>query len=171
MFSIIIPKNIDVNFGKNWISFKKGDIFCVKSKPLNLFLHKRENKLYCIQKINKDNILFFNCLSHFIKDFSIGFFTKLKLIGIGYKVDKYKDTLEFKLGYSHKILYKLPEKVNVFLSETKDPIIIVHGLDSQKVMKVACDIRNLKKPDIYKGKGIRFFDQNIILKEGKKTNL
>ncbi len=121
--------------------------------------------------MDMDKTLFFNCLSNLIKNFSVGCFTKLKLLGIGFKVVKNQDTLEFKLGFSHKIYYKIPKNIDIFISDTKDPIILISGLEFQQVMKTACEIRNLKKPDVYKGKGIRFFNEEILLKEGKKTNL
>lgn len=171
MFSIIIPQNINIKIGSNWISIKSPKGACVKNKPLDLILYKKNNKLYCLQEMDTNRTLFFNCLSNIIKNFSVGCFIKLKLLGIGFKVTKNQNILEFKLGFSHKVYYKIPKNIDIFISDTKDPIILISGLEFQQVMKTACEIRDLKRPDVYKGKGIRFFNEKIFLKEGKKTNL
>lgn len=98
-------------------------------------------------------------------------YKKLKLIGIGYKVFENKDLkgklLLFKLGYSHPIYFKIPNKLKLFcLKSTK---LFIYGNSYQEISQTASIIRCYKKPEPYKGKGILYETEKIILKEGKKV--
>lgn len=95
-----------------------------------------------------------------------GFLVYLKLLGIGYRVSIDQDTLVFKLGYAHDILYKIPQGVKIFVS---DPTLFcVFGIDKNQVTQIARTLRDLRKPSVYKGKGIRFLHEYIPLKSGKR---
>ena len=97
-------------------------------------------------------------------------YEKLKFIGVGYRaleVENYKNELIFfKLGYSHPIYIKIPENLKIFcLKKTK---LFLYGNSYQKIAQTASKIRSYKEPEPYKGKGILYETEEIILKEGKK---
>lgn len=97
---------------------------------------------------------------------SQGFKKKLNLVGIGYRAQVQKKNLIMKLGFSHDVTYTVPEGVEV-LCPKPDEIVLL-GIKKDFLNKVASSIRDLKKPDTYKGKGILFDNENLNLKEGKK---
>ncbi|MEX1058840.1 MAG: 50S ribosomal protein L6 [Candidatus Saccharimonadales bacterium] len=103
-------------------------------------------------------------LQNMVTGVSQGFERKLELSGVGYRVSAQGQDLKFSLGFSHDVVYKLPAEVQVSVDQN---IITVSGIDKQKVGQVAAEIRALKKPEPYKGKGIKYVDEQIIRKSGK----
>jgi large subunit ribosomal protein L6 len=103
-----------------------------------------------------------------------GFSKSLDVVGIGYKAEAKPRTLTLSLGYSHPIEFPLPEGITAKVEKQSRNIqnyvttITVSGADKQLVGQVAADLRGLRKPDPYKGKGIRYSDETIRLKVGKK---
>jgi large subunit ribosomal protein L6 len=95
-----------------------------------------------------------------------GFTKKLEINGVGYRASIDGDLLVLTLGYSHDIIYPIPEKVEVKC--LKNTLISVTGCDKQLVGQVCADIRSLRKPEPYKGKGIKYENEVILRKEGKK---
>jgi len=93
-----------------------------------------------------------------------GFKKSLELIGVGFRVAKKGDDVEFHIGFSHPVLFKVPANVQC---DVEKNIIIVSGIDNQLVGEVAANIRKLKKPEPYKGKGIRYVDEHVRRKAGK----
>ncbi len=95
---------------------------------------------------------------------STGFSKQLELVGVGYRVSLQGNTLKLSLGYSHDITFVLPEGVNASIEQN---IITISGISKQLVGQAASDIRSLRKPEPYKGKGIRYVNEYIIRKSGK----
>ncbi len=93
-----------------------------------------------------------------------GFEKKLEVNGVGFRIGMSGDTLELNVGFSHPIKYKAPEGVQVTTNKME---ITVSGIDKQKVGQVAAEIRAFKKPEPYKGKGIKYADEQIMRKAGK----
>ncbi|MEK7603323.1 MAG: 50S ribosomal protein L6 [Patescibacteria group bacterium] len=93
-----------------------------------------------------------------------GFTKKLELNGVGYRVALAGQAVKFNIGFSHEVNYKIPEGVQVSVDQN---IITVSGISKQQVGQVAAEIRSLKKPEPYKGKGIKYVDERIIRKSGK----
>ena len=93
-----------------------------------------------------------------------GFEKKLEINGVGYRAQVKGNELELQLGYSHPINYKIPEGITITVEKN---IITVKGTDKQKVGQVAAEIRSFRKPEPYKGKGIKYVDERIIRKAGK----
>ena len=108
------------------------------------------------------------------KGVTTGFTRELDIVGIGFKVDARPKSVTFTLGYSHPIEFPLPEGVTVKVEKQTRSIqnyvstLIISGADKQLVGQVAADIRSLRKPDAYKGKGIRYTSEVVRLKVGKK---
>ena len=93
-----------------------------------------------------------------------GFEKKLELNGVGFRVSGGGQALDFALGFSHPVKYKAQDGVQLGVDKN---IITVSGIDKQKVGQVAAEIRALKKPEPYKGKGIKYVDEQILRKAGK----
>ena len=93
-----------------------------------------------------------------------GFEKKLEVNGVGFRVAATNNELEMSLGFSHPVKYKAPEGVTI---TNEKMTIIVSGIDKQKVGQVAAEIRAFKKPEPYKGKGIKYADEVILRKAGK----
>jgi len=94
-----------------------------------------------------------------------GFSKELDIVGLGYRVEVSGSTATFLLGYSHPVIFKIPD--NIKLSVDKQTHIVVSGIDRQKVGQVAADIRALRKPDPYKQKGVRYTGEVLKKKVGK----
>lgn len=103
-------------------------------------------------------------LNNLVMGVSKGFEKKLELNGVGYRVSGGGQSLSFTLGFSHPVQYKAPDGIQLGVEKN---IITVSGADKQKVGQVAAEIRALKKPEPYKGKGIKYVDEQIIRKAGK----
>ena len=103
-------------------------------------------------------------VSNMIEGVSKGFEKKLEINGVGYRVAMQGTDLKLNLGFSHDVIYKLPAGVQVGIEQN---VITVSGIDKQQVGQVAAEIRALKKPEPYKGKGIKYVGERIIRKSGK----
>jgi large subunit ribosomal protein L6 len=103
-------------------------------------------------------------VSNMVVGVSNGFSKKLEINGVGYRVQAQGTDLKFNLGFSHDVNYKMPEGVQAQIEQNT---ITVSGINKQQVGQVAAEIRALKKPEPYKGKGIKYADERIIRKSGK----
>ena len=105
-------------------------------------------------------------IANMVKGVDKGFEKKLLLVGVGYKAQAQGAKLNLALGFSHPVVHQMPEGVKV---ETPVPTeIIIKGADKQKVGQVAAEVRAYKSPEPYKGKGVRYSDEKVTLKETKK---
>jgi large subunit ribosomal protein L6 len=109
--------------------------------------------------------LFTSLAGNAIQGVSEGFRKELELVGVGYKVEKVGGVLRLSLGFSHPIEYKVREDVSVSVKGGNK--IVVEGSDKQVVGQVAAEIRRLRPPEPYKGKGIRYSDEVVRRKSGK----
>lgn len=100
-----------------------------------------------------------------------GFEKKLELVGVGYRATNQGQLLDLAVGYSHNIVFQIPDEVKVeTISEKgKNPIVVLKSHDKQLVGMVAAKIRSLRKPEPYKGKGVRFVGEHIRRKAGKSA--
>ncbi|MDR0559476.1 MAG: 50S ribosomal protein L6 [Prevotellaceae bacterium] len=104
---------------------------------------------------------------------SAGYTIQQELVGVGYKVEAKGQILEFSLGYSHDIHLELPSEIKataVVEKKGANPVITLKSIDKQLIGQVAAKIRSLRKPEPYKGKGIRFVGEQIRRKAGKSAN-
>ncbi len=106
-------------------------------------------------------------LNNMVIGVTTGFKKELAIVGVGYKAQLTGDKLVLNLGFSHQIDYKVPAGIKVTVTDgTK---LLIEGADKQLVGEVAATIRRFRSPEPYKGKGIRYVDEQIILKEGKSV--
>jgi large subunit ribosomal protein L6 len=101
-----------------------------------------------------------------VKGVSKGFEKKLELQGVGYRVETQGKKINLTLGFSHPVVYEIPDGIEVQTPSQTE--IVISGIDKQKVGQVAAEIRAIKPPEPYKGKGVRYQGEQISLKEIKK---
>ncbi|NEW85931.1 MULTISPECIES: 50S ribosomal protein L6 [Rhodopseudomonas] len=105
-------------------------------------------------------------IANLVEGVTKGFEKKLEITGVGYRAAMQGKKLQLALGYSHDVLYDIPEGITITVPKPTE--INVAGIDSQKVGQVAAEIRDYRPPEPYKGKGVRYSDEFIFRKEGKK---
>lgn len=105
-------------------------------------------------------------IANMVEGVTIGFKRQLKIIGVGYRAELKGKIMIFYLGYSHPIVFRPPEGIKLEL-EPKENLITVSGVDKGLVGATAAKIRSLKKPEPYKGKGVRYVEEHIQIKAGK----
>lgn len=103
-------------------------------------------------------------VSNMVTGVSTGFSKKLEINGVGFRVAQQGTDLKFNLGFSHDVIYKMPQGVTAAIEQNT---VTVSGIDKQQVGQVAAEIRALKKPEPYKGKGIKYEGERILRKSGK----
>lgn len=108
-------------------------------------------------------------IANMVKGVSVGFKTELELVGVGYRAKAQGQQLELALGYSHPVVFELPKEITVAARQDKgeNPIVTLETFDKQLLGAVAAKIRSLRKPEPYKGKGVRFVGEQIRRKAGK----
>jgi large subunit ribosomal protein L6 len=105
-------------------------------------------------------------LANMAQGVSEGFEKKLELVGVGYRAQAQGNTLNLTLGFSHPVVFEVPEGVTVTTPSQTE--IVISGADKQVVGQVAAEIRRYRPPEPYKGKGVRYADERVVLKEAKK---
>lgn len=159
------PNGVAVEKENNQLIFKgaKGELTLVI--PFGIKVEKRENAVEVTGEERRVTGLFASLVKNAIHGVSEGFRKELELVGVGYKAEIVGDTLKLALGFSHPVEYKVPEGVKISVEgNTK---VVVEGIDRQKVGQIAAEIRGLRPPEPYKGKGIRYVGETVRRKAGK----
>jgi large subunit ribosomal protein L6 len=105
-------------------------------------------------------------LANMAQGVSEGFEKKLELVGVGYRAQAQGNKLNLTLGFSHPVVYEAPEGIE--LATPSQTEIVVSGTDKQRVGQVAAEIRRFRPPEPYKGKGVRYANERVVIKEAKK---
>lgn len=169
---IKVPENVEVDFsgGKIKVKGPKGKL--EKQYPSSKIKLKKEDSVLTVTPIQKDKAsqalwgTWRSTIASMVKGVTKGYKKELELEGIGYRAQLEKGNLVLNLGYSHPVTIKPPPGIK-FKTEKKK--IIVEGTDKQQVGNTAAFIRSKRPPEPYKGKGIRFKEEQIRRKEGKKA--
>jgi large subunit ribosomal protein L6 len=108
-------------------------------------------------------------LANLVKGVTEGYTKKLELIGVGFKAANQGNVLDLALGYSHNIIFEVPKELKIATAQEKgqNPTITLEGIDRQLIGQVAAKIRGLRKPEPYKGKGVRYVGEVVRKKAGK----
>lgn len=171
---ISIPNGVDFTFEDQTITVKgtKGTLSRTFNNLDGLKIETEEGQI----KVSRDNNLKQTRMMHgtirahinnMITGVNEGYKKELEIQGIGYRVAKQGEKLVFSLGFSHPVEYTALEGVT--LDSPSQTSIIVEGIDKEKVGQVAAEIRSIRPPEPYKGKGVRYKGEVITLKEGKKA--
>ena len=115
--------------------------------------------------------LYRSLVSNMVKGVTEGFKKELELVGVGYKAANQGNILDLALGFSHNIIFEVPNELKVVTSQEKgdNPRIVLEGIDKQLLGQVAAKIRGLRKPEPYKGKGVKYKGEFIRRKAGKSA--
>lgn len=130
-----------------------GNVITVKPRDNT----KRSRQMWGMSRTLVDNIA---------TGISAGFEKKLEINGVGYRAAQQGRNVQLQLGYSHEVIYQVPEEVDVKVDS--QTALTVSGVDKDKVGQVAAEIRAFRPPEPYKGKGVKYADEHIFRKEGKK---
>jgi len=166
-----LPEKVEVTIVADRISVKGPLGILEQSITPNVRIEKIEKSLEI--KLNDDSRQA-NAISgtlralvaNMVHGVSKGFEKKLNLVGVGYRAQAQGDKLNLTLGFSHPVVHQLPKGVKAETPTQTE--IIIKGADKQLVGQVAADVRNYRPPEPYKGKGVRYADERIVLKETKK---
>jgi large subunit ribosomal protein L6 len=109
-------------------------------------------------------------IANMVQGVKEGFKKELKIIGVGYKAQVQGSNLVLNLGYSHPINFAIPSGIQITQTGDKKEFLLIEGIDKQKVGQVAANIREFRKPEPYKGKGIRYTDEYVAMKAGKTAS-
>ena len=162
---INIPEDIKVSLNNNIISFEGKLGKSSSTLPEGIIVDLKNNYLHFTGE-NKALLgtVYANIKNEIIGN-TEGFEKKLELVGTGYKANVSGKTLVLSLGYSHDINFKIPEGITIKVEKN---IVAVSGTSKQLVGQVAAEIKSFRKPEPYKGKGVRYEGEKIYRKEGKK---
>ncbi|MBI3222696.1 MAG: 50S ribosomal protein L6 [Nitrosomonadales bacterium] len=168
---VVVPSGVEVALAANEVSVK-GPLGTLK-QPLNgeVSVVREGDSLLCKAQNDSSSADAMSgtiraLLANMVHGVSKGFERKLTLVGVGYRAQAAGDTLNLTLGFSHPVAYKMPAGIKVETPSQTE--IVLKGADKQRVGQVAAEIRAFREPEPYKGKGVRYSDEVVILKETKK---
>ena len=172
---ITIPEGVSVEIQPNLFTVK-GKLGELSQSYDLVSIEKSENTL-TLKRINESKIakakhgLYRSLLYNMVQGVSNGWSKELELVGVGYRAKNQGQKLELALGFSHNIVFQIPTEVKVeTVSEKgKNPIIKLMSLDKQLVGAIASKIRSFRKPEPYKGKGVKYVGEQIRRKAGKSA--
>ncbi|MGH3725394.1 MAG: 50S ribosomal protein L6 [Mycobacterium sp.] len=168
---VLVPAGVDVNIDGQNLSIKgsKGTLELTIAEPITVSRNddgaivvarpddeRRNRSLHGLSR---------TLIANLVTGVTQGYTTKMEIFGVGYRVVAKGSNLEFALGYSHPVLIEAPEGIT-FVVETPTKFS-VSGIDKQKVGQISANIRRLRRPDPYKGKGVRYEGEQIRRKVGK----
>lgn len=166
---VVVPAGVTITVGDENITVAgpKGTL-TVASQP-NTNVKVEDNQIIVTRKDDEPKSRAWHglqrtLLSNAVTGVTKGFEKKLEINGVGFRLSGGGQQIEMSLGFSHPVKYTAPEGINLTTNKME---ITVSGIDKQKVGQVAAEIRSLKKPEPYKGKGIKYSDEVIIRKAGK----
>ena len=155
-------QTVEVKGPKGTLSFTATDDVTISVEDNTVAIEPRGKSKRARQQWGMSRTMVQNCVTG-VTD---GFKKELEISGVGYRAQMQGNVLKLNLGYSHEVNFETPEGVTV--TAPKPTIIIVEGTDQQLVGQVATNIREWRAPEPYKGKGIKYKDEYIFRKEGKK---
>ncbi len=168
MLQYKLNTNTNIIWGDDYIIVKgpKGSLIKRKS-GFSLELHDGHIFLWSKESPEKEGA-YLSWLEKLIIGVNKGYRQKLRLVGVGFRASLEEKTLVLKIGFSHPVRYLIPQDVSVMPSKGKGIMLLVKGLEYQRVKQIAYNIKNLRWPDIYKGKGIHYYKEKLKLKKGKR---
>src|ERR1700691_2433765 len=168
---VVIPKGVEATLTAEQISIKGPLGTLSRRLNVDVTVAREDDKLVftaanATKQSNAMSGTMRALLNNMVQGVTKGFEKKLSLFGVGYRAQAQGDKLNLTLGFSHPVVHQMPKGVKVETPTQTE--IIVKGADKQQVGQVAAEIRAYRKPEPYKGKGVRYVDEVIVLKETKK---
>jgi large subunit ribosomal protein L6 len=172
-----LTEKVDFSIGADNMITVKGDkgTSTLRIHP-NISVEKNENEVIVkrASDIKEDRALhglYRALINNMVVGVTEGYTKKLEIYGVGFRAAMSGDLLELNLGYSHPIFFVPPEGISIEVDTktSKQPILVISGIDKELVGQVAAKIRSFRKPEPYKGKGIRYYGEQIRRKAGKSA--
>jgi len=167
---IALPKGVELNIQSGSVSVKgpKGTLTTAVPEDINITIEGDQALLSTedAARVPLTGTLR-SIIANMVHGVSTGFERKLELVGVGYRASMQGRDLNLQLGFSHPILFQVPEGITVATPSQTE--VVVQGADKQMVGQVAAKIRGFRPPEPYKGKGVKYSDETIIRKEAKKA--
>ncbi len=173
---ITIPEKVEVSINGNTVKVtgSKGALSLDFEKEFVSV--KLEDGILTVVRLNDGKEcrgrhgLYRSLLQNLIEGVTNGFSKSLEIKGVGYRAALKGKTLEMMLGFSHPVLFEIPDGIEIKFDEKNSNLFTVSGIDKQLVGQVSAEIRSFKKPEPYKGKGIRYTDEHVARKAGKTAS-
>jgi large subunit ribosomal protein L6 len=168
---VALPKGVEFSLKGNTVALKgaKGQLSMDLHAGLSI---EQEGQELTVKRESEERSLVAMAgttrarLANLVTGVSEGFERKLQLVGVGYRANTQGSTLNLTLGFSHPVAYEAPAGITIETPTQTE--IVIRGADKQKVGQVAAEIRAFRPPEPYKGKGVRYSDEQVKLKEAKK---
>ena len=172
---VVIPQGVTITVGKDNVVTVKGPKGELKeSIDRDITVEVKDGEVNFNRPTDQGRHramhgLYRSLVSNMVKGVTEGFEKKLELVGVGYKAANQGNLLDLALGYSHNIVIEVPSELKVATAQEKgqNPMITLTGIDKQLLGAVAAKIRSLRKPEPYKGKGVKYVGEYIRRKAGK----
>jgi large subunit ribosomal protein L6 len=169
--AVSVPKGVTASVSGQKVSMKgpKGELSFVASDDIAVSM---DDGAVAVQPRDQSKIarsawgMSRTMVSNLIEGVTKGFERRLEINGVGYRAAVQGKSLQLSLGYSHEVAYPIPAGITI--ATPKPTEIVVSGIDKQQVGQVAAEIRQFRSPEPYKGKGVKYADEKIFRKEGKK---
>jgi large subunit ribosomal protein L6 len=168
---VVLPKGVDITLASGEITIK-GPMGTLTHFLLpSVSVEKEGESVVCRALDGQENASAMSgtmraLINNMVTGVTKGFERKLNLVGVGYKAQAQGDKLNLSLGFSHPVVHAMPSGIKV---ETPTPTeILIKGIDRQLVGQVAAEVRAYRPPEPYKGKGVRYSDEVVVIKETKK---
>ena len=166
---IPLPAKVEVTLASSEITVK-GPLGTLKRGfPSGLSIEKDGDRLVCKAanaEVNAMHGTLRALVANMVKGVTDGFERRLTLVGVGYRAQAAGDKINLSLGFSHPVVHRMPPGVKVETPVQTE--IVVKGIDKQQVGQVAAEIRAYRPPEPYKGKGVRYHGERVVIKETKK---
>lgn len=171
---LIIPQGVDVDLKQNSVDVKGAKGALHLDLPYGVKIEKNESELvFSVLEDQYKNLwgLVRTLVANMVEGVSNGYEKKLLIIGVGYSAKVEGKTLVLSLGYAHKVNFPIPEGIEIRTEQDAkgNTVLFVSGINKELVGEVAAKVRAFKKPEPYKGKGIRYFDEFVKIKAGKSA--
>jgi large subunit ribosomal protein L6 len=173
--SIAVPEGVTVTVGNDnvvTVKGKKGELKQAVDRDIKVEV--KEGQVHFVRPTDQIRHralhgLYRSIVSNLVKGVTDGYEKKLELIGVGFKASSQGQVIDLTLGYSHNIIFEVPKELKVATAQEKgqNPIITLQGIDKQLIGQVAAKLRSLRKPEPYKGKGVRYVGEVVRKKAGK----
>jgi large subunit ribosomal protein L6 len=170
-YPVPLPKGVDVSLASGQISIKGPLGTIARAADPNVGVEKDGDKLVFKALGNSNHADAMSgtmraLVANMVAGVTKGFEKKLSLVGVGYRAQAQGDKLSLTLGFSHPVVHQMPKGVKVATPSQTE--IVITGVDKQQVGQVAAEVRAHRPPEPYKGKGVRYTNEVIVLKETKK---
>jgi len=166
---VSLPPKVEVTLAPGTITVKGPLGSLTRAYGENLSIEKDGDSLVCKAANAEANAMHGTLralVANMVKGVTVGFEKKLTLVGVGFRAQAAGDKVNLSLGFSHPLVHAMPNGVKVTTPVQTE--ILVKGIDKQQVGQVAAEIRQFRKPEPYKGKGVKYAGEFIFRKEGKK---